>query len=75
MTYIVNYIIALTFGILGWQVQTPEFQESIETITYLSDCTDSRKEIEKSKIDPDTFLLFKDFQVDLKVILTTKHPN
>ncbi|HLS12466.1 MAG TPA: hypothetical protein VK050_09920 [Flavobacteriaceae bacterium] len=76
MMYIIHYIIALTFGFLGWQMQAPNLEDGIETISNFSKCMDSSSEkIEKTKINPDTFLLFRDFQVDLKAILTTKHPN
>ena len=75
MTYIINYIIALTFGILGWQIQTPQLEGNLEVISNLSECIPSTKEIEKVEIDPDTFLLFKDFRIDIKTILTTKRQN
>jgi len=75
MTYIINYIIALTFGILGWQLQTHQLEGNLEVISNLSECIPSTKEIEKVEIDPDTFLLFKDFRIDIKTILTTKRPN
>lgn len=75
MTYIIHYIIALTFGILGWQLQAPKLEEGLETLSNLSECIPSTKEIEKTEIDPDTFLLFKDFRFDIKTILTTKRSN
>lgn len=75
MTYIIHYIIALTFGILGWQFQTSEFEDSLEVLTSLSNSIDSRIESEKTTIDSDTFFLFKDFQVDLRSQTNYKHPN
>lgn len=70
MTFIIHYIIALTLGLLGWQMKAPQFEERLETLSNVSECMQTNKEIEKSEIDPDTFILFKDFRIDVKAILT-----
>ncbi|HLW15393.1 MAG TPA: hypothetical protein VKX30_07860 [Flavobacteriaceae bacterium] len=71
MTYIIHYITALTFGILGLQMQNPKQMDCLDTLSKISEKIDSNARTEKCQLNKDTFLFYKDFRLDIKSILTT----
>ena len=75
MTYIINYIIALTFSILGLQMQSPKNIDCLDTLMQISEKIDLNRDIEKCQINGDTFLFRKDFRLDIKSILTTNRAD
>lgn len=70
MTYIIHYIIALTFSLLGWNLPSSSLGDNADVV---SKCIQTDKAIEPPQINPDTFSLFRDFRIDLNKILTTNH--
>lgn len=71
MTYIINYIIALTFSILGFQMQSPKNIDCLDKLSKVSEEIKLNSNMEKCPLDRDSFLFYEDFRLDIKSILTT----
>ncbi len=71
MTYIIHYIIALTFSILGLQMQSPKNIDCLDTLSKVSEKIDLNTDIEKCQLNRDSFLFYNDFRWDIRSILTT----
>lgn len=71
MTYIINYIIAVTFSILGFQMQSPKNIDCLDKLSKVSEEIKLNSNMEKCPLDRDSFLFYEDFPLDIKSILTT----
>lgn len=75
MTYIINYIIALTFSILGLQMQSPKNIDCLDTLIQGSEKIDLHTDMEKCLLNRDTFLFYQDLRMDIKSILITNRAD
>lgn len=70
MSHILHYVIALTFTILGLQLQKPEKIESLNVLSKISNRIQSDKSAEKDLISLDC--LQKEIGLNKKTIVKTK---
>lgn len=72
MSHILHYVIALTFTILGLQLQKPEKIESLNVLSKITERIQSDNSAEKDLISSDCIQIEKEFALSKKIIVKTK---